>query len=344
MGQDSNPGSQPQSLGFYSTIHSRRGAGGFPDGSIVEKPPAKQMTTCNAGDVGSIPGLGRSPGEENGNPFQYSCLENPRDRGAWRATVHGATESQTRLSDQTATQQGGRSPGQCQRENPRARAGPGFLQTPHRWVSTQGTRPDRRQKQLLGPKSVERAKSQWARSGARIQRRPGNPRQQPHKQDGPGGARQGEGPSEAEHAGRLAEPDRFEEPEASVTLGARKPEHKWAQSHQAQGNSVGEDPGQGPGSSARHPGLGGVLEVPQSNPLTGARSHVNDLSRIWLHASNDTELTPHLSYRQTCGIWSFISSHSFLHPLDHTEQRLENAQIPFCMELRGHTGGDVQNP
>ena len=44
-------------------------------------------------DTGSIPGLGRSPGEGNGNPFQYSCLENPMDRGAWQATVHGVAES-----------------------------------------------------------------------------------------------------------------------------------------------------------------------------------------------------------------------------------------------------------
>ena len=44
---------------------------------------------ANAGDPGSIPGLGRSPGEENGNPLQYSCLENPMHRGAWWATVHG---------------------------------------------------------------------------------------------------------------------------------------------------------------------------------------------------------------------------------------------------------------
>ena len=44
---------------------------------------------CNAGDPSSIPALGRSPGEGNGNPLQYSCLENPMDRGAWRATVHG---------------------------------------------------------------------------------------------------------------------------------------------------------------------------------------------------------------------------------------------------------------
>ena len=49
----------------------------------------------NAGDPGSIPGLGRSPGEGNGNPLQYSCLENPKDGGAWEATVHGVAESDT---------------------------------------------------------------------------------------------------------------------------------------------------------------------------------------------------------------------------------------------------------
>ena len=47
------------------------------------------MSASNAGDSGSIPGLGRSPGEGNGNPLQYSCLENPVDGGAWEATVHG---------------------------------------------------------------------------------------------------------------------------------------------------------------------------------------------------------------------------------------------------------------
>ena len=55
---------------------------------------------ASAGDIrdaGSIPGSGRSPGEGNGNPLQYSCLENPMDRGAWRAKVHGVTESRTRL-------------------------------------------------------------------------------------------------------------------------------------------------------------------------------------------------------------------------------------------------------
>ena len=61
------------------------------------------MSARNAGDLGSIPGLGRSPGEENGNPLQYSCLENPMDGEAWRATVHGVPKSRTRLSDFTFT-------------------------------------------------------------------------------------------------------------------------------------------------------------------------------------------------------------------------------------------------
>ena len=56
----------------------------------------------NAGDPGSIPGLGKSPGEGNGNPLQYSCLENPMDGRAWWATVHGVAMSQTRLSDFTS--------------------------------------------------------------------------------------------------------------------------------------------------------------------------------------------------------------------------------------------------
>ena len=53
----------------------------------------------NAGDPGLIPGSGRSPGEGNGNPLQYSCLENPMDRGAWPATIHGISKSRTQLSD-----------------------------------------------------------------------------------------------------------------------------------------------------------------------------------------------------------------------------------------------------
>ena len=54
---------------------------------------------ANTGDAGLIPGLERSPGEGNGSPLQYSCLENPMDRGAWWATVHGVAKRQTGLSD-----------------------------------------------------------------------------------------------------------------------------------------------------------------------------------------------------------------------------------------------------
>ena len=56
-------------------------------------------SACNAGDPSSIPGSGRSPGEGDGNPLQYSLLENPMDRGDWQATVHGVAKSQTQLSD-----------------------------------------------------------------------------------------------------------------------------------------------------------------------------------------------------------------------------------------------------
>ena len=65
----------------------------FPGGSDGK------ASACNAGDLGSIPGSGRSPGEGNGNPLQYYCLENPMDRGAWQAAVYGVAKSQTRLSD-----------------------------------------------------------------------------------------------------------------------------------------------------------------------------------------------------------------------------------------------------
>ena len=56
-------------------------------------------SACNVGDLGSIPGSGKSPGEGNGNPLQYSCQENPMDRGTFLATVHGVTKSWTRLND-----------------------------------------------------------------------------------------------------------------------------------------------------------------------------------------------------------------------------------------------------
>ena len=68
---------------------------GFPGGSEGKE------SACNPGDLGSIPGSGRSPGEGNGNPHQYSCLENSVDGGAWEATVHGVAKSRTRLSDWT---------------------------------------------------------------------------------------------------------------------------------------------------------------------------------------------------------------------------------------------------
>ena len=66
---------------------------GFPCSSVDKE------SACSAGDPGSIPGLGRSPGEGNGNPLQYPCLENLMDRGAWCAAVHGVTKSWARLSD-----------------------------------------------------------------------------------------------------------------------------------------------------------------------------------------------------------------------------------------------------
>ena len=64
---------------------------GFPDGSVVKNLPV------SAGDQSSIPGSGSSSGGGNGNPLQYSCLENPMDRGTWWATVHRVTKSQTQL-------------------------------------------------------------------------------------------------------------------------------------------------------------------------------------------------------------------------------------------------------
>ena len=61
-----------------------------------------KASACNAGELGSIPGSGSSPGEGNGNPLQYSCLENPMNGGVWWPTVHGVAKSQTQLSDFTS--------------------------------------------------------------------------------------------------------------------------------------------------------------------------------------------------------------------------------------------------
>ena len=62
---------------------------GFPGGSLSKE------SACNAGDLSPIPGLGRSPGEGHGNPLQYSCLENPMNRGAWQAAVHVVAKRRT---------------------------------------------------------------------------------------------------------------------------------------------------------------------------------------------------------------------------------------------------------
>ena len=72
--------------GFRAHSHAVQG---FPGGSDGKE------SACNAGELGSIPGLGRSPGEGNGYPLQHSCLENSMDRGAWQATDHGIAESDT---------------------------------------------------------------------------------------------------------------------------------------------------------------------------------------------------------------------------------------------------------
>ena len=73
-------------FGLFSTIYRCLN---FPGVSVVKNLPANKG---DVGDIGSIPGSGRSPGEGNGSPLQYSCLENPRDRGAWQTTVHEVTK------------------------------------------------------------------------------------------------------------------------------------------------------------------------------------------------------------------------------------------------------------
>ena len=73
----------------------------FPSGAVVKNPPANAGDPGDTRDMGSIPGSERSPRGRHGNPLQYSCLENPMDKGAWRATVNGVTNSQTQLSVRT---------------------------------------------------------------------------------------------------------------------------------------------------------------------------------------------------------------------------------------------------
>ena len=85
---------QEKHIHFGSGIHGPREHSGFSGGSDGKE------SACSAGDTGSVPGSGRSLGEENGNPLQSSCLENPMDRRAWSAIVHGVAKSRTRLSMQ----------------------------------------------------------------------------------------------------------------------------------------------------------------------------------------------------------------------------------------------------
>ena len=77
-------------------IHSESFHPSYQHGTVIKNLPANAGDT---GEVGLIPGSGRYPGGGNGNPLQYSCLENLMDRGAWRATVHGVTKTQTQLND-----------------------------------------------------------------------------------------------------------------------------------------------------------------------------------------------------------------------------------------------------
>ena len=98
--QDLNQNISPNSLPvtYKSNLWNQLSTSlGFPGGSVVQNSPA------NAGDVDLIPGWRRSPGERNDSPFQYSCLGNPMNKGAWRATVHGVAKSQLQLSDYPTT-------------------------------------------------------------------------------------------------------------------------------------------------------------------------------------------------------------------------------------------------
>ena len=97
-------GSSSAYLCSSTSVYSCLSSGGFPSGSAVKNPSAK--TGNAAGATGSIPGLGRSPGEGNGNPLQYSCLENPMDRGAWGPIVQvQSSPGHKRVRNDLATKQ-----------------------------------------------------------------------------------------------------------------------------------------------------------------------------------------------------------------------------------------------
>ena len=89
---------------FLDATYECRPSGKFPGGPVVRGASLVWLNskesacgTRDTGDTDSVPGLGRSPEGGHGNMLQYSCLENPKERGAWRATLHGVTKSQTRL-------------------------------------------------------------------------------------------------------------------------------------------------------------------------------------------------------------------------------------------------------
>ena len=99
-----------QKVLIIDTVYLRCGIANSHSSQVAQtiKKKKKKNSACNVGDLSLIPGLGRSCGEGNGNPLQYSCLENPTDRGAWRATVHGVAKSRTWLSDKTIRYKGTR--------------------------------------------------------------------------------------------------------------------------------------------------------------------------------------------------------------------------------------------
>ena len=93
-----NPGIKPRSPTFQAGTLPSEPENIFFFNRCIDGSEVK-ASAWNVGDLGLIPGSGRSPGEGNGNPLKYSCLENPMDRGAWWATLHGVAKRQTELSD-----------------------------------------------------------------------------------------------------------------------------------------------------------------------------------------------------------------------------------------------------